>query len=95
MKLIKQSSNLAFVAALVSYGAEVIRTDKSIPSRTKFFIDTEGIKQVFVLTSEGKVETRTEELDFDSMLNLFVSDRLLLLPNYMSKITDLKSLIYA
>ena len=86
------SSNLAFVAALVSYGASVVKTNKADIRRVVFTLEISEIKRVFVLYGE-KVEELTV-FDYDDLLNLFVSDKLLLMPNYMTKVTDLKSLIY-
>lgn len=91
-KKVHESSNLAFVAALVSYGASVVKTNKADVRRVIFSVDISEIKKVFVLAGEW-VESRTS-LGYDDLLNLFVSDKLMLMPNYMTKITDLKSLIY-
>lgn len=94
MKEIHVSSNLAFVAALVCYGANVEKVDKTYPTRTKFYLDTLPIESVWIF-EDGEVKLVDENLDFDTILNLFVSDKLMLYPNYMNKIKDLKSLIYA
>ena len=89
---VHDSSNLAFVAALVSYGASVKRTNKEDRRRVIFSVDISEISAVYTLV-DGEVITR-EVFDYEDLLNLFVSDRLMLMPNYMTKVTDLKSLIY-
>ena len=94
-KEIHESSNLAFVAALVCYGAEILKADKSDPRRTIFNIDVTPIDRVFVLEGDS-VEARltSKSGTYETLLNLFVSDKLLLMPNYMAKVKDLKSLIH-
>lgn len=89
---IHSSSNLAFVAALVSYGASIEETNKSDIRRVVFTVNLRYIDRVFVLEGDRVVDQNP--LSFDNLLNLFVSDKLMLMPNYMTKVTDLKSLIY-
>jgi len=89
---IYESSNMAFVAALLGYGARIEKVDKTNPKRTIFFIDTSEVDRVHIL--EAGVPVTVLDKTYDEILNLFVSDKLLLLPNYMDKVSGLKSLIY-
>lgn len=89
------SSNLAFVGALVSYGASITKVDRTDLRRVVFTVDISPIKRVYVLRGDSveKLVPVTSAF-YNDLLNLFVSDKLMLMPNYMTKITDLKSLIY-
>jgi hypothetical protein len=89
----KQINDMYLVAALLSYGAELVKVDKENPNRQMFHFKDEAIK-VWKLLNDDMV-TRMEFADLDQVSLLFRSKRLIFLPNYHNFIKDVKSMIHA
>jgi hypothetical protein len=87
-----KSSNLNFVAACVSYGAEIIGTETYGSGKVVFELGN-CPESVFVLGSDSIVAV-DYPVHFDNLLNMFTSKVLMYPPNFPSVLRDIKSRLH-
>lgn len=87
-----KTSNMYLVAALLSYGAEIVEIDKTDSHRQVFDFKDQSIK-VYKLIEHGVTEV--EFSDLGQVELLFQSGRLMFMPEYSHKIRDVKNIVHA
>lgn len=84
--------DMYLAAALLSYGADMVRIDRSDTRRQKFVFSGE-IKEVWVM--EGLFPIRKVNPTFDEVQIAFTGDKLMFPPAYPDSVRKIKSAIHA
>lgn len=85
--------DMYFASALLAYGADLVRIDKSEPKRQKFYFVNSNLAYIIVL--ENDVVLRVENPTIETAENRFFARKLCLPPNYSDAIRRIKTAIYS
>lgn len=91
MKECRAVSDMYFIAALLSYGYTLVRTDKTNPRRQKFFFDLENEVDVFVVIDDV---LQTVSANIDELEAYFLSRQLLLTGRYVDSLKEVRATIH-
>jgi len=88
-----QIGDMYFASALLAYGADLVRVDKSDPKRQKFCFADAPLAYIIVL--ENDVVVRVEKPTIETAENRFFARKLCLPPNYSDAVRRIKTAIYS
>lgn len=89
----KQIGDMYLAAALLSYGAKLIRTDKSDKKHQKFVFAEGSVLKVFIVSD--RVAIAINEPTIARVETYFISKELLFPPTYPDTIRNIKSMIHS
>ena len=89
----KSVTDMYLVAALLSYGADLVEVDKENPRKQSFIFEDKPIS-VWKF-NEWDLVSKIEFADLGQVELLFRSEKLMFPPNYCSSVRSIKSIIHA
>lgn len=89
----KQIGDMYLAAALVSYGATMIRIDKADRKHQKFVFEDNTVSEIWV--ESGNIHLRVVNPIIKEIENYFFSKKLIYPPSYPDTIRSIKSAIHS
>lgn len=90
---VKEIADMYFASALLAYGANLVRIDKSEPRRQKFCF--EDVPLAYIMIGEDELVTKVADPSIDEVESKFFARKLWLPPDYSDAIRRIKTAIYA
>jgi hypothetical protein len=89
----KEIGDMYLAAALVSYGANMLRIDKKDMKHQKFIFEDNTVSEIWVMS--GTIHLRVVNPLIDEIKNYFTSKKLIYPPSYPDTIRSIKSEIHS
>jgi len=89
----RQIGDMYLAAALVSYGAEMVKIDKADKKHQKFVFADNTVSEIWV--ESGNLHLRVVNPDIKAIENYFFSKKLVYPPSYPDTIRSIKSAIHS
>ena len=89
----KQITDMYLAAALVSYGANLLRIDKSDRKHQRFIFENSTIGSIWI--DETSLHVRVVNSTLQGVETYFIAKKLVFPPNYPDTIRSIKSAIHS